>query len=154
MTIDRRDHDRYFLRYQCIKCHGCTSMSTPLKSSIFGDQIRAEFNMDGYHDWRNKKTEENSEIHKWIKPHNYQQTSYYKDYICYLSSEKWKAKREQAFSRDNDICQLCKESPAEQVHHITYERLGDENLEDLLSVCIPCHEEFHKNKRNEHLKKN
>lgn len=98
VTIDRRDYDRYFLRYQCKNCYGCTSMTKPLKSSVFGDQIRAEFNMDGFKDWRSKKAEENAEIYEWTTSHNYQQTSYYKDYVCYLSSDKWKAKRDQCLT--------------------------------------------------------
>lgn len=32
------------------------------------------------------------------------------------------------------------------VHHRTYERRGDENLNDLTTLCQPCHERFHKEK--------
>ena len=34
---------------------------------------------------------------------------------------------------------LCK-SPAEEVHHVTYENVGAEKLEDLRSVCRNCHD--------------
>lgn len=144
VTIDRRNNYLFFLRYQCINCQGCTDMNKPLKASIYQEEIRSEFSLDGYQNWRNKKSEENKEIYEWISNHNYQQTSYYKDYICYLASDKWKEIREKVFSRDNNICQFCKVSPADQVHHTTYERLGNERLEDLLSICIPCHEDFHR----------
>jgi hypothetical protein len=29
------------------------------------------------------------------------------------------------------------------VHHLTYERLGEERDEDLLVVCCPCHASIH-----------
>lgn len=29
------------------------------------------------------------------------------------------------------------------VHHLTYERLGDERFEDVLIICRECHDEIH-----------
>lgn len=60
-------------------------------------------------------------------------------YQSYLNSEKWQKKRELVFKRDDHTCQACLESPAEEVHHLTYEHVGDEPLFDLQSVCSPCH---------------
>ncbi|MGH2369964.1 MAG: hypothetical protein ACRDI2_17430 [Chloroflexota bacterium] len=33
---------------------------------------------------------------------------------------------------------------AAEVHHLTYERLGDELPEDLAALCAPCHRGAHK----------
>lgn len=39
---------------------------------------------------------------------------------------------------DNYVCVFCK-APAEEVHHVTYERYGHELNEDLRSLCRRCH---------------
>jgi 5-methylcytosine-specific restriction endonuclease McrA len=60
-------------------------------------------------------------------------------YIDYIHGPVWKAKRLQVLTRDKYICQVCKVAKASQVHHKTYIRLYQELLEDLISVCTPCH---------------
>ncbi len=65
-------------------------------------------------------------------------------YQRYLdSSIKWKLKRLKVLRRDNHLCQECKEQTATQVHHLTYKRIFNERLSDLLSVCNDCHEAIH-----------
>lgn len=53
-------------------------------------------------------------------------------------------KKKEVLIRDGNLCQNCKIKPAEQVHHKTYERLYNEELEDLISVCKNCHDEIHR----------
>jgi hypothetical protein len=65
------------------------------------------------------------------------------EYQTYLNSSRWKDKRDKVFSRDGYICQKCNQNKASQVHHLTYERIFNEPLQDLLSVCAKCHEEIH-----------
>lgn len=60
-------------------------------------------------------------------------------YYRYLASPEWGAKRAAVLSRDGYTCQMCFRSRATQVHHLNYERVGDELLEDLVSVCRPEH---------------
>lgn len=62
----------------------------------------------------------------------------------YLQTPQWKALRARALDRDNHICQRCKKKRACQVHHLTYERWKNENLEDLQSLCAGCHIKVHK----------
>ena len=71
-----------------------------------------------------------------------------KRYADYLQSDKWKAIRLKVLKRDNNLCQACLESPATDVHHITYANLGDELMFELLSVCRDCHfNRIHKDKQ-------
>ena len=42
------------------------------------------------------------------------------------------------FENDNYLCVVC-QLPAEESHHVTYERVGDEQIEDLRSLCKRCH---------------
>lgn len=68
-------------------------------------------------------------------------------YKEYLLSPEWRLKRKEVLGRDWHTCCFCRKAPATQVHHLTYERVGDEPLEDLVSSCKPCHEEHHSRRR-------
>lgn len=68
-------------------------------------------------------------------------------YREYLQSEAWKAKRKAALIRDGLRCQLCGHEKNLHVHHITYDRIYDEDLDDLITLCNECHSRLHgKNK--------
>ncbi len=64
-------------------------------------------------------------------------------YEAYLRSPEWQAKRVQALARALNRCQVCNVGTRLDVHHRTYERFGDEDLDDLTVLCRPCHEIFH-----------
>lgn len=66
-----------------------------------------------------------------------------KIYAEYLKSDEWMAKRKQVLKRDNHTCTACLEATATQVHHTTYERVFDEPLFHLQSVCDDCHAKIH-----------
>jgi hypothetical protein len=61
-------------------------------------------------------------------------------YNRYISSEDWKVKRRQILERDGNCCQTCLSNECLEVHHKTYERLGNEALKDLITLCHDCHE--------------
>lgn len=67
----------------------------------------------------------------------------FKNYKDYMRSDKWKVKRKKVLERDNYTCVSCLEEKATQVHHITYDNLGDEPLFNLVSVCGKCHCKIH-----------
>jgi hypothetical protein len=67
-------------------------------------------------------------------------------YGAYLQTDAWLAKRSQALARDKGICQGCLTRPATQVHHQTYEHIGDELLFELISVCDDCHARLHEDR--------
>lgn len=62
------------------------------------------------------------------------------DYYQYMASREWRLKRRAVIEQYGNWCRRCLSAPIENVHHLTYERLGDEDLDDLLGVCRPCHE--------------
>lgn len=62
------------------------------------------------------------------------------DYNRYINSRAWKLKRLAVLTRDHFRCVKCKRARATQVHHKTYINLGNEPLEDLESLCRPCHQ--------------
>ena len=67
-------------------------------------------------------------------------------YLQHLKSEEWRVRRQLVLRRARNLCEKCGKRRARQVHHLTYERLGDEKLEDLEAVCAPCHHSYHPDK--------
>ncbi len=51
----------------------------------------------------------------------------------------WRRVRLERLAFDHGLCVFCK-AEAEEVHHVTYERRGAELVEDLRSLCGPCHD--------------
>src|SRR5829696_8829041 len=63
----------------------------------------------------------------------------------YRVQPEWQARRTAALARAGYRCQLCAEHDTRlDVHHNTYERYGDEAPADLIVLCAPCHELFHR----------
>jgi 5-methylcytosine-specific restriction endonuclease McrA len=63
-------------------------------------------------------------------------------YEKYLESEAWQQKRGLVLKRANWMCEGCGKNRANQVHHLTYERVGDEMLFDLVAICKECHDKI------------
>src|SRR5690606_20125963 len=72
-------------------------------------------------------------------------------YNAYLNSPFWQAKRKLILERDNFLCQFCNAAKATQVHHLSYDNLGNECDFELLSVCYPCHQIIHDIEINENI---
>jgi hypothetical protein len=68
------------------------------------------------------------------------------EYKEYLNSDAWRQTRERALARDQYTCQHCGDR-ASEVHHLTYERMGHENLSDLVCLCTGCHAAEHGGKQ-------
>jgi 5-methylcytosine-specific restriction endonuclease McrA len=62
-----------------------------------------------------------------------------KAYRDYMSSMQWWAKKGEAIERAGHKCERCGATESLEVHHLTYDQLGDERPEDLLVVCPDCH---------------
>jgi hypothetical protein len=68
-------------------------------------------------------------------------------YRDYLETPKWKRKRIAVIKRDQ-VCKACETRPAVQAHHLSYARVGDEPLFDLVGVCLECHKKLHARRRS------
>lgn len=74
-----------------------------------------------------------------------------REYQRYLHSPEWAAKKAAVIARAGGQCETeltahgalagyrCHRKGL-QVHHLTYVRVGKEDLEDLMLVCACCHE--------------
>jgi hypothetical protein len=66
----------------------------------------------------------------------------YENYGAYLRSACWK--RTRAAYRASDLPQDCIcGDPDTQLHHLTYQRVGEERLSDLTPLCPSCHSLVH-----------
>lgn len=65
------------------------------------------------------------------------------NYSKYLESDNWKKIREQVLQRDNHKCTVCGTTDNLVIHHISYDNIGNEKIEDLITVCEKCHNEIH-----------
>lgn len=61
------------------------------------------------------------------------------EYRNYLKSDEWRKKADSRLAFDGWKCQVCGKR-ATEVHHLTYVRLGHEELYDIVSLCKACHE--------------
>lgn len=57
----------------------------------------------------------------------------------YLASREWALVKRAVRERSGGLCERCHFRTADEVHHLTYERIGAEHLDDLLYLCKPCH---------------
>jgi len=73
-------------------------------------------------------------------------------YVCHLKSEYWKAIRKERKALDNNQCVQCRTTEDLTVHHITYDRFGKEDINDLITLCKVCHVNIHKQERKENVK--
>jgi len=60
-------------------------------------------------------------------------------YQQYLASPRWGEKRKVVRGRSSQLCERCYGAEQTATHHLTYERVGSEDFDDLLGVCERCH---------------
>jgi len=67
-----------------------------------------------------------------------------RDYQRYLKTPAWRSIRARVIFRDGRRCQLCGQGgKGLEAHHLTYARLGHEDLNDLITLCPACHAAVH-----------
>lgn len=63
----------------------------------------------------------------------------------YIRTKEWRKKRLETFLKKWKKCLKCWSEKQIHVHHATYERIWNEDIEtDLFPLCRRCHEFFHK----------
>lgn len=65
-------------------------------------------------------------------------------YENYLGSEDWRLKRNERMLIDKNKCTKCGSGKNLIVHHLSYKNIGDEKMDDLITVCNSCHRKIHK----------
>ncbi len=122
-------------RYQCLHCGGYVravkkaeaAVQKALGAPVFDERLRA------------RVQEEQIAGMVGIPPEGFMNTRYQQ----YLASSTWRQKRTLVMQRAQGVCEGCGKAEPDQVHHLTYRRLGDEMLFDLAALCRSCHERIH-----------
>ena len=66
-------------------------------------------------------------------------------YVNYMKSEEWQQKRKDRLLIDNYECCMCGRTTRLECHHVTYKRLGREDVRtDLATLCHDCHVRLHR----------
>jgi hypothetical protein len=73
---------------------------------------------------------------------------FWREYRAYVNPKNlyWKRKCLAVKRRAHRICERCHKRPLVHVHHLTYERFKHELLEDLIGLCLECHQAEHPDK--------
>lgn len=74
-----------------------------------------------------------------------EETDFAEGYLgVYLETKKWQRARSERLKIDDFKCARCRSTKNLQVHHLTYERIGEERVDkDLITLCRKCHAEIH-----------
>jgi hypothetical protein len=142
-AIKKGNHQEFY-RMQCPDCGA--KLSNHLKYSDV-DEFRTLFGKPK--DWDEAKFNSywarRNRIGAIIGDHlqNERHRIWWEQYVRYIRSSTWQARRTRIMIRDKLTCQSCHLKPATQVHHKTYERLGEELDEDLVALCFECHKAEH-----------
>lgn len=75
------------------------------------------------------------------------------DYLRYIDSKEWELKRIEKFREAGKRCEACGSSKKIHVHHLTYARLFNERLSDLMVLCEKHHDEIELHYREKRIKK-
>lgn len=122
-------------RYQCLRCG--EAVGSAVASSKAAANTKA-FDEELYTSWVEARQ---ASAQKLLSA--YDKKRFFESYNAYLKTDEWKAKRRRVLERARGICEGCLEKPATQVHHLTYDNVGDELLFQLVAICDECHDKCH-----------
>lgn len=124
-------------------CKNCKALEAgAMKHSLVPDINKVPIVTDLPDRWK-QKDQERTAFRQWA--FEKQNNNWRQRYETHLNSDKWRQLRHLVLQRDNHICQSCLLVRASEVHHKTYDRLGNEAAFDLVSLCSSCHKQIHGN---------
>ena len=125
---------RVLYRWKCLNCHYAQDKSLSHK------YVLENFDVDKVPEYSDR---EYSNYMERLRRHRREEReAWWNLYNEYLLSPEWRERRGLVFRRDLYACIYCGQK-ADQVHHHHYRNVFKEPLEDLASVCEPCHKKIH-----------
>lgn len=76
-----------------------------------------------------------------------------REYLDYLQSQRWRTLARAARLRAKGRCEVCRRAPGAEAAHLTYERIFNEPLCDILWLCRRCHRDLDQDDASGHSKK-
>lgn len=127
---------RFFKSNMCINC---------LKNFGNVKKTENEYMYVGYEERQELREKIQTEYYSLFKSVMENKKYFKLDYYEYLQTEEWKIKRNQRLKIDNYTCQNCGIHTNLQVHHLDYSTIFNESMNDLITMCKPCHFKLHEN---------
>lgn len=69
------------------------------------------------------------------------------EYINYLQSQRWRTLARAVKLRAKGKCEICRRADGVECAHLTYDRIFNEPLSDLLWLCRRCHRDLDQTER-------
>lgn len=94
------------------------------------------------------KKHDSNKIKIISKPQKAKEDDWRIKYNIYMNSKAWREKRKE-YQQDQSRyqnCWSCNEEPKTviiQFHHLHYDTLGSESLDDIIPLCMSCHKNLH-----------
>lgn len=126
-----------------LQCLDCGSGIRAVKKADAGDlKSLPPYDLRLAESYRQEKSEAWNRI---VEEHREQRDQQRKEEFkawqnSYLSTPEWKERRRLVFERCKGVCEGCRKAPATEVHHLTYDNMGNEFLWELVGICRPCHQ--------------
>ncbi len=129
-----------YFKFQCLDCG--KAMSSQLSFAFIEGFIAAGQAVEEWdREADDRQAEQAIQFYQHVRDEKH--ASWWRQYERYLSSDEWQQRRREVFARSCGICERCHDAEATQVHHLSYEHVGCENLAELLAVCVSCHDGIH-----------
>jgi 5-methylcytosine-specific restriction endonuclease McrA len=144
-TILRNKPDkigRPMIAHQCLRCGSKVGAYQPSSSYSKAEQQNLPiWDRELEKSYSSGKYKEMARL--WQAEQDKEKADWRRRYEAHLQSAKWKALREKVIERAKGYCEGCGHNKATQAHHLSYERMGEEMLFDLVAVCDDCHLRIH-----------
>jgi len=131
--------------YQCQRCGDAMRQPLPRVKALelCGGCEPPPFDPKLGEDWSRLKSESADAISAKFSQR------FWSDYSVYLLSPEWAERRRLALARAEGICEGCRKEAPTEVHHLTYDHVGQEFLFELVAVCPRCHSQLHPDEPSE-----
>ena len=134
------------VRAQCLRCG--SPVGPPIKKAQYSsDGLLALPSWDPDIQRTYWSQHSNSYTEKRRKEEQRAYSEWLRYYNAYLRTDEWKQKRRLVILRAQGICEGCRCERASEVHHLTYDHVGEEFLFELVALCDACHKRFHASPR-------
>lgn len=133
--------------FQCLQCGqnlGAIGPSHPARQALTG--APPDFDDTLIRQWQQEKFDRFAIRRQQYEADREQARREWRDrYNAYINSQEWRSRANQRIRMDEGKCQARLKGcthVAVQVHHLSYDHLGNEPLWELVSVCVECHDQL------------
>lgn len=134
-------------RYQCLECGGHLSSVRKSELTVDPASLPAWDSMLATRWWQARREQwavENAAREAAFQHKRWEASQeWWARYHEHLASPAWQQTRRAVLRRAEGICEGCGRVAATQVHHLTYEHMGEEFLFELVAICDACHRRLH-----------